>query len=114
MFKSLADLFSPRTQAVKRPRKSLPVRRPRLGLDALEDRRVPTTVSVINPIIVLPPPPGISLGSSGTLSIVGDDRDTDAEVRVEGGKVKVTLTAITWKQVGLGSVVPIASTTEAE
>jgi Ca2+-binding RTX toxin-like protein len=110
--KFIADLFTPRTKTIRRPRTAPLSRHPRLRLLELEDRRV-LTVPYLNPDIFFPPP-GISLNSTGTLSIVGDDRDTEATVSVEAGKVKVSLAEITYKQVGLGSVVPIASITETQ
>jgi Ca2+-binding RTX toxin-like protein len=112
MLKFVADLFTPRTKTIRLPRKAPAARRPRLGLQELEDRRV-LTVPYINPDIFFPPP-GISLSGAGTLSIVGDDSETNATVSVANGKVQVSLVAVTYKQVGLGSVVPIGSFTDAE
>lgn len=77
-----------------------PVRPSRLAVESLEGRALMASSGGFAL------PPGISLGTTGTLNIVGDERKQDATVWIEGSQVHVGLSHTVWKEVIPGNPMP--------
>jgi Ca2+-binding RTX toxin-like protein len=62
----------------------------RLTVQSLEDRTVPAYVQ--------PLPAGISLNAAGTLYVIGDAKQQDATVWMEGGQLRATMSTTWWTE----------------
>jgi len=86
MSRLLSKLFR-RTRTTK----GTPVRRPRLGIEALDARLLPAIVTGPVAYPITSPLPPVSLSAFGVLSIQGSDADDEATVSVQDSQVRVTL-----------------------